>query len=157
MKIPGRSWSTGFWSNQKIKAASALLREKEGLEIQKWQRILSPPLPREESEETVLQEVSLFDLAEMFFSLMQKRERESARVITGKDFSLEEKMKEIILALEKEGYLDFVEYFHLQDSLTEALGSFFCLLELIRRKTVVALQESLFEPIKVWLRKEARA
>ncbi|HNS04851.1 MAG TPA: hypothetical protein PKH53_02450, partial [Candidatus Saccharicenans sp.] len=56
--------------------------------------------------------------------------------------------------LEKNGPLDFLEYFSSQDSLEEALVSFFCLLELVKNHVVVAIQEELFQTIRVWLRKD---
>ncbi|MFC2158476.1 segregation and condensation protein A [Acidobacteriota bacterium] len=142
---------------QKIKAASSLLREKEDQEIQRWHRSISPPLPEGETEEVELTEVSLFDLAEVFFDLIKKREQGDIHVISSKEFSVEEKMKEIVTLLQEKGFLDFLEFFETQNSLEEALASFFCLLELVKNKIVVALQENLFEPIKVWLRKESKA
>ena len=141
---------------QKIKAACVLLREREGQELQKWQRSISPPLPEGETEELELSEVSLFDLAESFFDVMKKREREDIHVISSKEFSVEDKMKEIVTLLKEKEYLDFLEFFESQNSLEEALAAFFCLLELIKNRIVVALQENLFEPIKVWLYRESK-
>ena len=80
---------------QKIKAAGTLLREKEGQEMQRWQRTIPPPLPKGDEEEVILKEISLFDLAEMFFLLMQRKERENIHVISGAKFNIEEKTKEI--------------------------------------------------------------
>lgn len=137
---------------QKIKAAGSLLREKENEELKKWQRTFIPP--SEVDEELELTEISLFDLAEAFFTLMKKRERENMRTIKGKEVSHEEKMKEMLDYLDKHSYLDFIEYFNQQETISEAFVSFFCLLELIKARVVVAIQESLFHTIKVWLRKE---
>ena len=138
---------------QKIKAAGSLLREKENKELQKWQRTFLPPSDRE--EELELTEISLFDLAEAFFTLMKKKERENMRTIKGKEVTHEEKMKEMLDYLEQHSFLDFIEYFNLQETISEAFLSFFCLLELIKARVVVAIQESLFHTIKVWLRKES--
>lgn len=133
---------------QKIKAASTLLREKEDQQTKIWKRSAPPPTPTTEEMEVV--EVSLFELAEAFLSLMKKKEQENVRLIHGKEYSLEEKMKELIDRLKDHGYLDFLEYFNAQESIEEALISFFCLLELIKARVVIAVQESLFHPIKVW-------
>jgi segregation and condensation protein A len=133
---------------QKIKAASNLLREKEEQQTKIWKR--STPPPRPSMEEMELAELSLFDLAEAFLELMKKKERENIHLIQGKEYSLEEKMKELIERLREQGYLDFLDYFNAQESIEEALISFFCLLELIKARIVVAVQESLFHPIKVW-------
>jgi segregation and condensation protein A len=133
---------------QKIKAASTLLREKEDKQTKIWQR--SAPPFTSATEETELVEVSLFELAEAFLSLMKKKEQENVGLIHGKEYSLEEKMNELIDRLKEHGYLDFLEYFNSQKSIEEALISFFCLLELIKARIAVAVQESLFHPIKVW-------
>jgi segregation and condensation protein A len=133
---------------QKIKAACTLLREKEDQQTKLWRRSAPPPLPP--SKDTELVEVSLFELAETFLSLMKRKEQENIRLIHGKEYSLEEKMKELIDRITQIGYLDFYDYFDSQESIEEALISFFCLLELIKGRIVIAVQESLFHPIKVW-------
>lgn len=138
--------------HQRIKAACSMLRKHEENELKKWHRTAPPPLPQGENEDTGHGEVSLFDLAEAFFTLMQRREREDVHVITGKDFSIEEKMAEITGLVREKGHLDFHAYFWSRTSLNEALVSFFCLLELVRSRIVVAVQDNIFAPIKVWLR-----
>lgn len=138
---------------QRIQAAGSLLREKESEQLQKWKRTFAPPI--EEDEEIELTEVSLFDLAEAFFTLMKKKERESFQTVKGKEVSHEEKLEEMLDYLKKNAYLDFIEYFNMQQTIEEAFVSFFCLLELIKARIVIAIQESLFHTIKVWLRKES--
>jgi segregation and condensation protein A len=140
---------------QKIRAASTLLKEKEDEQSAFWKRETLPPLAG--SEEVDLVQVSLFDLAETFFVLMKRKEAENFRVIRGKNYSLENKMKEIIATLEEKSVLDFLEYFGQQETLEEAVVSFFSLLELIKARLVLAVQEQLFHSIKVWLRKDSRA
>ncbi|MBU1185921.1 MAG: segregation/condensation protein A [Acidobacteria bacterium] len=142
---------------QKIKAASSLLKEMELEEIQKWKRTSPPVFTKEESEEFDLREISMYDLAEIFFHLLQRRENENVHVISGKTFSVEEKIKEILALLKDKGYIEFLEYLDSQPDLEEVLGTFFSLLELIKANLVVAVQENLFEPIKVWLRKGVKA
>jgi len=139
---------------QKVKAACSLLREKEDDQLQQWKRGFLPPLPGEDDLDFT--EVSLFDLAESFFVMMKRRAAEDFRIIKSKDVSLEGKTKEILAALEKDGPLDFLEYFERQGSLEEALVSFFCLLDLINSRTVLAVQDEIFQTIKVRLRKDPR-
>jgi segregation and condensation protein A len=139
---------------QKIRAASTLLREKEDQQTKLWKRSTPPPIPETDEEGVV--EVSLFELAEAFLALIKKKEHDDIRLIHGKEYSLDEKMKELIDRLKEKGYLDFCEYFNDQESIEEALISFFCLLELIKARIVIAVQESLFHPIKVWLTQGAR-
>ena len=66
-------------------------------------------------------------------------------------------MKEILALLEANEFLDFLYYFSQQESFEEALVSFLGLLELIKARVVIAIQESHFQPIKVWLRKKERS
>ena len=138
---------------QKIKAAGLLLRNKESEQLQNWQRTFLPPL--ETQEEPELSEVSLFDLAEAFFTVMKRKERENIKIIKGKEVTHEEKMKEMLDYLEQHVFLDFIDYFNAQESIEEAFVSFFCLLELIKARLVIAIQERLFHTIRVWLRKES--
>jgi segregation and condensation protein A len=138
---------------QKIKAACSVLREKEDEMSQIWKRTaLTAPFPEEDLD---LIEVSLFDLAESFFTLMKRKQSESQRIIKGKEISMAEKTNEIVVVLKERGFLDFLEYLDAQETLEEALIAFFCLLELIKARLVVAIQEQLFHTIKVWLRKDA--
>lgn len=138
---------------QKVKAASLLLKEKEEKELQKWKRA-SIPFQSFEKEMDSL-EVSLFSLAESFFTLMKRKEKEEAQIIKGKEFSIEEKIQEILAVFEENSFLDFFDYFYKQESFEEALASFFALLELIKSGIVLALQKNHFQPIKVWLRDKA--
>ncbi|MDD8014877.1 MAG: segregation/condensation protein A [Acidobacteriota bacterium] len=139
---------------EKIKAACSVLRDREDQQLLQWKRSFPPPLPGEGDLDFI--EVSLFELAESFFVIMKRKKAEAYRVIKSKDVSLEEKMKEIMGLLEREAYLDFIEFFERQESLEEALVSFFALLELIKSRLVAAVQEELFQTIRVWLRKEPR-
>jgi segregation and condensation protein A len=135
---------------QKIKAASGLLKEKEEEELQKWKRTVLPSILKEDEMDYI--EVSLFDLAESFFALMKRKKKEGIKTIKGKEFSLEDKMKEILALLEIDESLDFLDYFNQQESFEEALVAFLGLLELIKARIVVAIQDTHFKPIKVWLR-----
>lgn len=135
---------------ENIKAACKILREKEEEQIKKWKRTA---LPKSVSfQELDFIEVSLFDVAEVFFNLMIRKEKEGIKVIKRKDFSVKEKKQDIIRYLKDHLYLDFLEYFDCQKTLEESMVAFFCLLELISDRTIIAVQESLFHRIKVWLR-----
>jgi segregation and condensation protein A len=139
---------------EKVKAACSLLREREEDQILQWRRNFLPPLPGE--AELDFAEISLFDLAESFFLVMKRRAAADTRVIKGRDVSYEEKMKELLGLLRDGRVLDFIAYFETQASLEEALISFFCLLELVKSRQAVAVQDDLFQTIRVWLRKESR-
>ncbi|MBS3818541.1 segregation/condensation protein A [bacterium] len=145
---PRRTLVNRLQEYQKIKAACSVLKEKEENQKLKWQRASLPSSKWREEEEFM--EVSLFDLAEAFFSLMKRKEQENIQILPSKEVSLEEKMKEMRNYFQKHSYLDFFDYFNQQETIEEALISFFCLLEFIKTKTVMAVQEKPFHPIKVW-------
>lgn len=138
---------------ERIKAASDLLKEKEEEELLKWKRTGLPQKVFSEDEMDYI-EVSLFDLAESFFTLMKRKEAAEIKTIRGKEYSLEEKIKEILTHLEEGESLDFLDYFNRQESFAEALVAFLGLLELIKSRIVIAVQENHFKPIKVWIRKK---
>ena len=137
---------------EKVKAACSILREREDVQILQWKRDFIPPLSGEGPLEPV--ELSLFDLAESFFRMMKRREADDTRVIRGREVPIEVKMKELVTLLQERHVLDFLEYFDSIGSLEEALVSFFCLLELIKSRVAVAVQDELFQTIRVWLRKD---
>jgi segregation and condensation protein A len=140
---------------QRIKAASSVLREKEEEMSQVWKRTaLTAPLPEEDLD---LIEVSLFDLAESFFTLMKRKQTENQRVVKGKEISMADKMNEIVTLLHERDHIDFLAFLDAQETLEEALIAFFCLLELIKARRVVAMQEKLFHTITVWLRRDVPA
>jgi segregation and condensation protein A len=139
---------------QRIKAACSLLREREDAQILQWKRNFRPQLPGEGDLEPV--ELSLFDLAESFFLMMKRRAEDDTRTIRGRDVSIEVKMKELVALLHDRHMIDFLEYFEAHASLEEALISFFCILELVKSRVAIAVQDELFQTIRVWLRKDAR-
>ena len=121
---------------------------------QVWKRTaLTAPLPEEDLD---LIEVSLFDLAESFFTLMKRKQsREPARHQGQRDLDGRQDERDRRPSSRSATILDFLEYLDAQETLEEALIAFFCLLELIKARLVVAMQEQLFHTIKVWLRKDA--
>jgi segregation and condensation protein A len=137
---------------QKIKAVSSVLRNREEEQLLHWRRTFLPPLPEEDPLEGM--DVSLFNLAEAFFLIMKRKSAGDFRVIKGREVTIGEKMTELLGLLERESVIDYKDYFETQESLEEALISFFCLLELIKSFRVIAVQEELFQTIKVWLRKD---
>ena len=134
---------------QQIKAIRSLLKKKEDEEQLKWKRNSRPPVF--ENDDLEIEEVSLFELAEMFLKLMRRREMENTRVLKRKDFSVEDKTSEILALLKENSCIDFLDYFRQQESLEEALVAFFGILELIKARVVIAIQERLFHSIKIWL------
>ncbi len=151
---PRRDLVNRLLEYQKVKAACSLLREREDVQILQWKRNFLPALPGEGDLEPV--ELSLFDLAESYFLMMKRRAADDTRTIRGRDVSVEIKMKELVALLHERHMIDFLEYFEAHASLEEALIAFFCILELVKSRVAVAVQDELFQTIRVWLRKDAR-
>ncbi len=151
---PRRDLVSRLVEYEKIKASCSLLREREDGQILQWKRNFIPPLHGESELEPV--ELSLFELAESFFLMMKRRTDDDTRTIRGRDVSVEVKMKELVGLLQERHMIDFLEYFEAYASLEEALVSFFCILELVKSRVAVAVQDELFQTIRVWLRKDAR-
>ncbi|HOW84736.1 MAG TPA: segregation/condensation protein A [Candidatus Aminicenantes bacterium] len=137
---------------ERVKAACSLLREREDVEILQWKRDFVPPFHGEGEPEPV--ELSLFDLAESFFAMMKRKTADDTRIIRGREVPVEVKMKELVTLLQARGVVDFLEYFEAHESLEEALVSFFCILELVKSRVAVAVQDEIFQTIRVWLRKD---
>lgn len=137
---------------QKVKAACSLLRDREDVQLHRWRRTFLPPLPGGDELETL--EVSLFDLAETFFRILKRKEAETTRVIKGRDVSLETKTRDLLASLAGGASLDFNAYFEGQETVADALMSFFALLELVKSHLVYAVQDDLFQTIRVWMRRD---
>lgn len=133
---------------EKVQKISRLLHEMEHVELMLWRR--EAVVENFRSKEFVLQEVTAFQLAEVFFSILRKKEKEDFLYVASKNYSIEEKRDEIMGLLDRNGFLDFSEYIFKLDSIEEILVSFFTLLEMIKRHLVVAVQKELFGDISVW-------
>lgn len=133
---------------EKIQKISMMLREMEGTELLLWRRLeMNESFANREYE---LKEVSAFQLAEIFFDIVKKKEYEHFLEIPSKNYSIAKKQQEILSLLEVNGYLDFSEYTSKLDSLEELVVSFFTLLEMIKRHMLIAVQEQLFGTISIY-------
>jgi len=133
---------------EKIQKISRMLREMEYTELLLWRRLeMNESFANREYE---LKEVSAFQLAEIFFDIVKKKEYEQFLEIPSKNYSIAKKQEEILSLLECSGYLDFSEYVSKVDSIEEIVVSFFTLLEMIKRHMLIADQEQLFGTISVY-------
>jgi segregation and condensation protein A len=132
----------------KIQKISKLLKEMETHSLLLWKReeITENYVNREYS----LEEVSSFQLAELFLNIVKKKDQQDFMVLQSKNYSIDRKKKEILDLLDQQGFLDFFDYVSTLDTLEEIVVSFFTLLELIKRHLVVAVQKNLFDAISVW-------
>jgi segregation and condensation protein A len=133
---------------EKIQKISKMLQEMEYTELLLWRRLeMNENFINREYE---LKEVSAFQLAEIFFDILKKKEYEQFLEIPSKNYSIANKQKEILSLLKCSGYLDFTEYITKLDSIEETVVSFFTLLEMIKRHMLIAVQEQLFGTISLY-------
>jgi segregation and condensation protein A len=133
---------------EKIQKISKMLREMEYTELLLWRRLeMNESFANREYE---LKEVSAFQLAEIFFDIVKKKEYEQFLEIPSKNYSIAKKQEEILSLLGISGFLDFSEYVSKLDSIEELVVSFFTLLEMIKRHMLIAVQEQLFGTISLY-------
>jgi len=133
---------------EKIQKISKMLQEMEYTELLLWRRLEIDE--NFTNREYALKEVSAFQLAEIFFDIVKKKENEQFLYISSKNYSIAEKQEEILALLEANGFLDFSEFVTKLDSIEEIVVSFFTLLEMIKRHLLVAVQEQLFGTISLF-------
>ncbi|MCU0275651.1 MAG: segregation/condensation protein A [Acidobacteria bacterium] len=133
---------------EKIQKISRMLREMEYTELLLWRRLeMNESFANREYE---LKEVSAFQLAEIFFDIVKKKEYEQFLEIPSKNYSIATKQEELLALLAHSGYLDFSEYISKLDSIEELVVSFFTLLEMVKRHLLIAVQEQLFGTISLY-------
>jgi len=133
---------------EKIQKISKLLQEMEYTERLLWRRLeLNENFT---NREYALKEVSAFQLAEIFFAIVRKKENEQFLYVSSKNYSIAAKQAEIAALVKENGYLDFSTYMNRLDSIEEILVSFFTLLEMIKRHLLIAMQETLFGTISLY-------
>ncbi len=132
----------------KIQKISRLLKDLEEQELVLWKR--QETLDKFESKEYQLEEVSAFQLAEIFMNIVRKRDKEEFQYIDSKEYSIESKWKELEALVNIDGYLNFSEYIDQLESLQEVLVSFFTILEMIKRRVVMGVQKKLFDTISIF-------
>lgn len=132
----------------KIQKISVLLREMEGKEMMLWKR--EDTVENYENKEFDLKAVTSFQLAEIFLNIVKKEDGKKVLFLDSKNYSIEDKEKEILLYLKNNGMMNFNKYIKELDSFEEILVSFFTVLELVKIKKIIAIQKKLFDTISIW-------
>jgi len=127
---------------QKFKEVAQHLREREVKRLKYITRSAAPPQFKE-----VYFEASIFDLINAFKTALKEVPREIFFEVVKDEFTVEEKIHDILhLLLDKEKvYLE--ELFTRARNKLEIVVIFLAILELIRLKEIVTIQEELFGPI----------
>jgi len=151
-ETPERQLVNTLIEYERIQKISQKLREMEGGELMLWRR--EQGAEDFQSREYALEEVSAFQLAELFFSVLKKKDDEGFLYIASKNYSIDEKRREIMELLDQEGFLDFTTYVSALDSMEAVVVSFFTLLEMVKRHQLIAVQKQLFGTINLWKREK---
>lgn len=136
----------------KIQKIGKLLKDMEGKELLLWKR--EEVKEHFENREFNLEEVTTFQLAEVFLNIVKKKDKEQFLYIESKNYSVERKWQEIEQLVEENDYLNFSQYIETLDTIEELLVSFFTLLEMIKQDVLIAMQKRIFDTISVWKKKQ---
>lgn len=136
---------------QKYKEAAAELAQRDLLEREVFTRkVLSAELINLPAEEVVIGELTLFDLIEALKKVLQRVSPEEFQEISLDNFSLKEKIQQIMELIWKESSLSFTQLFPPEASKREIILSFLALLELLRLRLIKAYQTEAFGPIRIF-------
>jgi len=131
---------------QKFKAAAQSLAER----AQAYKDVFYRGAPIFQDEEKTL-DLSLFDLLTAVREALA-RAQAATGVVQGEPFPIEEKMEKILFLLEARTYITLRELFADERLRPGILACLLALLELIRQGKVVARQQQLFGPIRIFRR-----
>ena len=137
----------------KIQKISQLLKQMENETLMLWRR--DTVSENFETKEYSIEEISTFQLAETFLTVLRKKDREEFLYIESKNYSLENKTREILDILDKDGFLDFNRYADGLGTIQEVLISFFAILEMVKQHFVIAVQKRIFDTISIWKQERA--
>jgi segregation and condensation protein A len=133
---------------EKIQKISQMLKEMEEETLLLWKR--EEVVEKFDTREYKLEEVSSFQLAEVFLNILKRKEGENFLFIDSKEYSIERKWNEIMALMAADGFLDFFQYVATLKTIQDVLVSFFCILEMIKRNVLIGVQKKLFGPISLW-------
>jgi len=134
---------------QKYKEASQELEKRPLLDRDVFTR--PAPQEREEPEEEKM-EVNLFELLEAFRQVLERSKIEAFHEVTLESITVEEKIEEILLLLQREKRsMAFQTFFSEQSSRRIIVVTFLAILELVKTKAVRIFQAAPFETIRISL------
>ncbi|MDD5069133.1 MAG: segregation/condensation protein A [Candidatus Omnitrophica bacterium] len=127
---------------EKFKDAADFLKEKERERLKYITRPQNTQMPKE-----VYIEASIFDLISAFKSALKDVPREIFFEIIKDEYTVEEKIHSIVHMLLKGKKIALDELFAQARSKIEIVVTFLAILELIKLREIVAVQENLFDSI----------
>jgi len=137
---------------KKFKEVATDLHSKETLQRSVYARRVTEPDFKDESEQHF--EANLFDLIGAFNKIMKSVSKELFYKVVKDEFTVEEKMHDIFHMLVKEPIVQFNDLFKSAKNRLEIITTFLAILELMRLKEIIVLQDKLFGNIKIERNKE---
>lgn len=134
-----------------FKEIAEQLKEKEGTRQDFFTRKLDDELREQLKEESkeVYFEASLFDLINAFSKALQKFKESSTYELVEEEFTVEQKIHEVLHSLVKNPRLVLSELFSKAKSRIEVVVTFVSVLELIRLKEIKVVQRYMFGEVEV--------
>jgi segregation and condensation protein A len=133
---------------KKFKDAARQLDEHERLWREIYSREQSPTVELE-SDETLLEHVSLFDLVDVLQGILDRNPGKTLMEIVPDNLTVRERMNAILEMLEGQESVNFVELFEPSCHRLVIIVTFLALLELMRLRTARVFQAEHFGPILV--------
>ncbi|NOT24415.1 MAG: segregation/condensation protein A [Nitrospiraceae bacterium] len=133
---------------KKFKEAARQLDEHERLWREIYSREQSPTVELE-SDETLLEDVSLFDLVDVLQGILDRNPGKKLMDIVPDNLTVRERMSAILEMLEGRESVNFVELFEPSCHRLVVIVTFLALLELMRLRTARIFQAEHFGPILV--------
>ncbi|MFO8052793.1 MAG: segregation/condensation protein A [Candidatus Omnitrophota bacterium] len=130
---------------EKFKEAAGFLRNKENQRNKYFSR---PPTASKEYNQPYI-EASIFDLISAFKSALKEVPKDVFFEVMKEEFTVEDKIHDILHIILEKGKISLEKLFSQSKSKMEIVVTFLAILELIKLKEIVAVQQTLFGPISV--------
>lgn len=129
---------------EKFKEAAEFLRKRE----QERHKYFRRPSADPQKAETYI-EASIFDLINAFKTVLQEVPKDIFFEVVKDEFTVEEKIHDLLHLLLVKERIALGEIFTSAKNKLEIIVTFLAILELIRLKEIIAVQETLFGPVSI--------
>jgi len=137
---------------KKFKDVAEALKEKEIWRKDLYARNVDEEVKQQlvDDAKEILIEASLFDLINALSDVLNKAPEEILHEIVTEEYTVDEKIHDILHCLLKESKISLQNLFKRSKSKMEMIVTFLALLELIRLKEITAVQRRSFEDIEIY-------
>ena len=136
---------------KKFKEIAATLKEKELKRKDFFSRAIDEDAKKQlrDDAKEVFIEASLFDLINALSNALNKTPEEVIHEIVAEEFTVEQKIHDILHRLLEGSQVSLAELFKVAKSKMEMIVTFLAILELIRLKEIKAVQKRTFDDIEI--------